>query len=91
MAITFDRAKRDRALAERGLAFDDAEKVFAGVTFEVDDERRDYGEKRIICFGRLEGRIVVVGYTPRGNDRHVFSMRKANAREKALVAPYLEV
>jgi uncharacterized DUF497 family protein len=91
MAITFDRAKRDRTFAERGLAFEDAGKVFAGVTIQVEDTRHAYGERRIICFGRLEGRIVVVGYTPRGNDRHVFSMRKANAREKALVAPFLEV
>lgn len=91
MAITFDRAKRDRIFAERGLAFEDAEKVFAGVTIEIEDTRHAYGERRIICFGRLEGRIVVVGYTPRGNDRHVFSMRKANAREEAFVAPYLEV
>jgi uncharacterized protein len=30
MAITFDPAKRDRTLAERGLDFADAEQVFAG-------------------------------------------------------------
>lgn len=35
------------------------------------------------------GRIVVVGYTPRGADRHVFSMRKANDREKARIAQIL--
>ena len=91
MAITFDRAKRDRTFVARGLAFEDAEKVFAGVTVQVEDTRHAYGERRVICFGRLEGRIVVVGYTPRGDDRHVFSMRKANAREKAFVAPFLEV
>ena len=39
----------------------------------------------------LAGRMVVVGYTPRGADRHVFSMRKANAREQARIAPLLEV
>ena len=39
----------------------------------------------------LGDRMVVVGYTPRGADRHVFSMRKANDREKALIAPLLEI
>ena len=39
----------------------------------------------------LDGRMVVVGDTPRGADRHVFSMRKANEREKARIAPLLEV
>ena len=40
-------------------------------------------------FGLIEGRLVVVGYTPRGADRHVFSMRKANDREQARIGPIL--
>lgn len=91
MRITFDPAKRDRTLIERGLDFADAVFVFAGVTVEIEDLRRDYGEPRIVCYGKLAGRIVVVGYTPRGDERHVFSMRKANEREKARIAPLLEV
>ena len=63
MRITFDAAKRAKTLVERGLDFADAEAVFAGVTLEVQDTRRDYGEPRIICYGYLEGRLVVVGYT----------------------------
>jgi len=89
VAITFDPVKRAATLAERGLDFRDAELVFARATFEVEDRRKHYGEARIICFGVLHGRIVVVGYTPRGADRHVFSMRKANDREKARIAPLL--
>jgi uncharacterized DUF497 family protein len=46
MQITFDPAKRDRALAERGLDFMDAEIVFQGVTLEVEDIRKAYGEQR---------------------------------------------
>jgi uncharacterized DUF497 family protein len=91
MRITFDPDKRARTLAERGLDFADAALIFAGVTVEIEDTRKDYGEKRVICYGLLAGRVVVVGYTPRGADRHVFSMRKANEREKARIAPLLEV
>jgi uncharacterized DUF497 family protein len=91
MRILFDPAKRDKTLTERGLDFADAELVFAGVTLEVEDSRRNYGESRIICYGLLAGRMVVVGYTPRGADRHVFSMRKANEREKIRIAPLLKV
>ena len=65
--------------------------MFAGVTLEIEDTRKNYGEPRIICYGYLEERMVVVGYTPRGAERHVFSMRKANEREKARVAPRLEI
>jgi len=87
--ITYDPGKRERTLRERGLDFEDALVVFEGTTLEVEDTRQDYGELRIICYGRLAGRVVVVGYTQRGESRHVFSMRKANDREKARVAPYL--
>jgi uncharacterized protein len=87
--ITYDPAKRGRTLAERHLDFEDARFVFDGPNFETEDTRKDYGEKRILCFGMLGNRMVVVGYTPRGADRHVFSMRKANDREQALVAPLL--
>lgn len=89
MQITYDNAKRNKTLVERGLDFEDAAKVFSGRTFEMEDTRRDYGEARIICFGYLNGRMVVVGYTPRGAARHVFSMRKANAREQERIASYL--
>jgi uncharacterized protein len=88
--ITFDQSKRDETFETRGLAFKDAWQVFQGKTLEVDDTRKDYGEVRVICFGRLEGRMVVVGYTQRGDARHVFSMRKANQREQDIYGPYLE-
>ena len=54
--------KRERTLAERGLDFEDARFVFDGTTVEVEDVRKDYGEKRILCYGLLSGRTVVVGY-----------------------------
>jgi len=73
------------------LDFEDAVSVFAGLTVEVEDTRKDYGEKRIICYGLLAGRMVVVGYTPRGTVRHIFSMRKANDREQTRLAPYFRL
>lgn len=91
MRISYDPAKRQKTLDERGLDFEDAPLVFAGVTFEVQDTRRDYGENRIICFGHLANRLVVIGYTPRGSTRHIFSMRKANEREQARITPLLQV
>jgi uncharacterized DUF497 family protein len=86
MAITYDPAKRNWTLRERGLDFEHAEEVFAGRTFDSEDQRRDYGEVRIITIGFLWHRMVVLVWTPRGNDRHVISMRKANEREKARYA-----
>ena len=74
--------KRKATLEDRDIDFRDAADVFAGNVFEFDDDRRDYGERRIITVGLLRGRMVVIGWTPRGKDCHVFSMRKANEREQ---------
>ena len=88
MRVSYDPSKRERALADRGLDFEDAMAVFEGLTVVVEDTRKDYGEKWIICYGLLAGRMVVVGYTPRGTVRHIFSMRKANDREQTRLVPY---
>ena len=82
--LTWDEKKRQTTLNERGIDFADAEIVFAGPIFEIEDARRDYGERRMLCFGLLAGRLVAVGYVQRGEKRHIFSMRKANEREQDL-------
>lgn len=64
MRISYDPAKRAKTLEDRGLDFEDAVWVFEGTTVEVDDERKVYGERRVICYGLLDGRLVVIGYTP---------------------------
>ena len=89
MPITFDPAKREATLAQRGLDFVEVEEVFAGAVFERVDDRVDYGETRYITIGRLRGRMVVIVWTPRGEARHVISMRKANDREQARYAARL--
>ncbi len=83
MKISYDPAKREKVFRDRGLDFEDARRVFSGPPFEFEDTRRDYGERRVICYGVLEGRLVVAGYVERGDTRHGFSMRKANEREIA--------
>ena len=81
MKITFDDVKRERSLTEKGLDFLRAGEVFEGATVTANDARKDYGEARFVTAGRLDGRIVVVVWTPRGQARRIISMRKANERE----------
>jgi uncharacterized DUF497 family protein len=83
MKIEFDQEKRERVLSERGLDFARAIDVFAGPTATVADIREDYGEPRFITMGALDGRLVVMVWTPRGESRRIISMRKANEREIA--------
>ncbi|MBC7368976.1 MAG: BrnT family toxin [Undibacterium sp.] len=82
MPITFDPAKRAKALAERGLDFADADAVFEGAIFEFVDDRFDYGEKRITTAGYLRERLVVVVWTERGVNRHIISMRHSHGKEQ---------
>lgn len=85
--ISFDPAKRDWTLQERGLAFEDAESVFEGRCINWPDRRFDYGEDRIVSVGYLGQRMVVIVWMQRGDMRHIISMRKANAREIKIYTP----
>ncbi len=83
MRITFDPEKRTETLRTREVDFLDAETVFAGPTYTVQDRRFPYPEDRFITAGLLSGRMVIVVWTPTGDGRRIISMRKANAREQA--------
>ena len=80
--ITFDPTKRARTLKERGLDLAEADQVFAGQWVAVVDERFDYGETRFITAGFLRKRMVVMVWTPHGNDRHIISMRHCHEKEE---------
>lgn len=90
MEISFDPAKRETTLRERGLDFMDAREVFSTPNYRFIDDRFDYGEEREVAIGYLRGRMVVVVWTGRGNARHIISMRKANEREQAKYGKYLD-
>jgi uncharacterized protein len=82
MQITYHAEKRELTLREWGLDFADAEKVFSGLSLTVEDDRYDYGETRFQTIGRLDRSIVMMIWTPRGDARHIISMRKCNAKER---------
>jgi uncharacterized protein len=89
MQIEFDPIKRDKTLVERGLDFAKAGLVFAGKHLTREDIREDYVEQRFQTAGWLEGRIVILVWTPRGEARRIISMRKANEREITKIRPVL--
>jgi len=80
--ITYDPAKRERTLRERGLDFAYAAEVFDGEFATDPDERHDYREPRFISAGYLRGRMVVIVWTPRADARHIISMRYCHAEEE---------
>lgn len=86
MQLEFDPNKRDATLAERELDFARAAEIFSGRHFTKEDTREGYSEARYITVGTLDGRMVVMVWTPRGEARRIISMRKANDREQARYA-----
>jgi hypothetical protein len=80
--IDFDPAKNATNIARRGLDFADAILMWQeGPVIEIEDDRDDYGELRMIAIGRVRGRVCVTVYTDRGPVRRIISLRKANRRE----------
>jgi uncharacterized DUF497 family protein len=58
-----------------------AKEIFAGFHFTRIDDRFDYGEPRFTTVDRLDSRLVVFVWTPRGTARRIISMRHCHERE----------
>lgn len=86
MKIEYDPAKSERNLRTRGLSFDMVFDLDWGRAMVFEDERRDYGEKRLVALIPLDERLYVVCYTRRADVRRIISFRKANKREVKIYA-----
>jgi uncharacterized DUF497 family protein len=84
MLFEWDEAKSERTLRERGFGFDYAARIFADLTLERRDERRDYGEVRMEAIGRVGDDILFVVYTDRADVRRIISAPRANRKERKL-------
>ena len=78
MRFDWDEPKHQRNLRERGIGFDQAARVFRGDTIDWIDDRFDYGETRIRALGEVDGELLHVVYTDRGDVRWIFSARRAS-------------
>jgi uncharacterized DUF497 family protein len=76
------RARRN--LRERGFGFDYAALIFEGPVVSWRDVRREYGEERMIAIGEVEGFVLTVVYTDRGDVRWLISARRASRKERKL-------
>jgi hypothetical protein len=79
--IEFDPAKDERNRRDRGLPLILAVQVLANLVIEFQDNRRDYGEQRMIAFGLIGPRLHCLVYTTRGATIRPISLRKANRKE----------
>jgi uncharacterized DUF497 family protein len=81
MRSTYDPAKNQRNLAERGLSFELVADLDWATAVSQEDARKDYGERRFRILALLGKRLHVVVITWRDDAIHVISFRKANRKE----------
>lgn len=81
MEVSFDPAKNERNIRERGLSFALAGQLDFETALFQPDTRRDYGEHRVRVLGRLKGRVHALVFVETPGGIRVISFRKANARE----------
>ena len=87
MHFSWDPKKSSANLADRGFDFEFAALIFEQVTLERRDDRRDYGERRVLAIGLAQGLHLTVAYTDRGEsgeeiERRIISARRSNRRER---------
>lgn len=87
MRFSWDTAKSDANLRERGFDFEFASSIFAGQTLEQEDQRQDYGERRVVAIGCADGLELTVVYTDRvesagRHERRIISARRSNRHER---------
>lgn len=80
MAISFDPDKDAANIAKHGLSLADFE-GFDAPAVVIEDARFDYGEKRFVALGRIDGLPHAVVYTRRGDTMRVIGFRRAHAKE----------
>ena len=82
MQFELDENKRKSNIEKHGIDFVDAVKIFDGFISSQEDLRADYGEKRYVTIGLLEGVEVAVIHTPRGDNTRIISIRRARVKER---------
>jgi uncharacterized DUF497 family protein len=81
MEFEWDEAKRCANLAKHGLDFSDLDEFDWDHARRTVDDRKDYGEVRIVAMSRFQGRVHIVVYTKRGGRTRIIGFRKANDQE----------
>ena len=81
MRIEFDVQKDDTNKDKHGLSLEFASKLDWENSLVWIDERKDYGESRMIALAPSTGTLYYVAFVDRDDIRRIISLRRANRRE----------
>lgn len=74
--------EKEDEVRKRGFDFAFAARIFEGEAIELVDDRHDYGEVRVRAIGEVDGRVLTVVYTDRGDVRHLVTAWPASRQER---------
>ena len=81
----WDDPKNETNIRRRSIDFAGLQDAFDGrFSFVREDKRRDYGEERFNMIVEINGIILNITFTPRGEKQRIMSARPANRRERRL-------
>ena len=78
---TWDEKKRLSNIKDHGLDFMGCESIFDNYTYVYEDIQDRYGEQRLCAVGWLNGMVVHLTYTERGEDFQAISLGEAEKHE----------
>ena len=81
MIVTFDTTKDATNLEKHGVSLAEAASLDWVDALVWPDQRRDYGEARMVGLAPMGSRLFFVVFVDRSNERRIISLRKANERE----------
>ncbi len=91
MRFEWDERKNESNIEKHDIDFHDAALIFSAPMRVISDTRYEYGEDRLIGFGLLDNRVVIVAFTePEEDVVRVISIRKALAHEQKRYEQYLK-
>ena len=79
--ITFDPSKDQINIEKHGISLADAELAAWDEALTWQDDRKDYGEIRMVALAPMADRLYCCVYVEREEAKRIISLRKANQRE----------
>ena len=79
--ITFDPSKDQANREKHGISLAEADFLDWDAAMVLEDDRKDYGEIRLIALAPIADRLYCCVYVEREEAKRIISLRKANRRE----------
>jgi uncharacterized DUF497 family protein len=78
----WDEAKRLANIAKHDIDFEQAKEIWQGRFVEIPSPQQEHGEERLLAYGEIDGVVIAVVFTWRGDRRRLISARKARDYER---------